>query len=243
MIKLKDVYTIEGTKMDLGAFVLADSWFPEEDIDCLYQSEVLQKLIEDGRIEVRRLIYESTDGYRYAAMHTVWFDQKPVFIVQQAGRSGRDHFQRWVTDRPTYNELVAYLLSFCERRDIYDVADPEKLLYEEEVFYFYGNYFGNQFGIAQEPQRKVLILEYRTISLNQKPDLYAVFLPMADTKPLPAYIRRGGFVMEFLRELSREELDEENSRINLVNDETGYHRGHLYQKCEAAPEGTFVQPV
>lgn len=243
MITLSQVYALPATKIPLTQFVLADTWFKATDLDFLYDGEVLQGLEADGRLEVLQLIYESADGYRYAAMYTVWLDKSPVFIVQQAGRGGQDYFNRWVTDEKGYLELLAYLQEFSASPRVEDVASPDKPLYEEAVFHFYGSYFGDKFGFPQEPRRKVLLMETRNILSTVDANSVLVLLNKADTVPLPSLIRRHDSVFEHVRQLTREELDADNPRINLHNDASGVDRVYLFRPCPNPPQGAVIQSV
>lgn len=150
MIKYKDIYAIEGVTLALTDWVIDDAWFPEIDATSRF-SEVLEQLQQDNRLVVKQVVYKNFDGERYAAMHTLWFDGKPMAIVQDAGRGGRDYKQRWVTDVKTYGEALAYLLLLS--LELNDVIDPEELVYEEHVCSFYGSDFSKTLGFENEIAR------------------------------------------------------------------------------------------
>jgi hypothetical protein len=62
----------------------------------------------DERMEWREHAYVDFDGRRIWELASIWFDGKPVVIVQRAGREGRDHHQRFIVDADAYWELVRY---------------------------------------------------------------------------------------------------------------------------------------
>ena len=53
------------------------------------------------------------DFRRFWRLASVWFDEKPVMIIQNAGREGDDHSARFVTDAETYRAMVSYLASLA----------------------------------------------------------------------------------------------------------------------------------
>lgn len=68
------------------------------------------------------------DGYRVWKLASLWLDDKPFMVIQEAGRGGRDHSQKFITDIETYKACVDYLQSFCpvvnpEYLDIYNQDD------------------------------------------------------------------------------------------------------------------------
>lgn len=145
-MKLKTVYTLPATHVALTDWVLRDDWFLEiPDVNNRI-SDVLEELEKEGRLKVKCLVDVYIDYRRYAAMHTVWFDELPVFVVQNAGREGNDHFNRWVTDLPRYVQLLNYLQSKIPLEGYSEAVDPEKEVFPEEIFYFYGTDFSGQLG-------------------------------------------------------------------------------------------------
>lgn len=145
-MKVKTVYTLPATPIALTDWVLRDDWFPEISVTSNLGTDVLEELEKEGRLKVKCLVDFYIDYRRYAAMHTVWFDELPVFIVQNAGREGDDHFNRWVTDLPRYLQLLGYLQSKIPLEIRFEATDPEKEVFPEEIFRFYGMDFSDQVG-------------------------------------------------------------------------------------------------
>jgi len=89
MLEIKELYNLPYKALSLTDWVLRDDWFPElsASLTC-FNSEVLEVLQAEARLQVRELVNVYGDGYRVTEMHTLWFDGEPVFIVQNAGRGG-----------------------------------------------------------------------------------------------------------------------------------------------------------
>jgi len=51
------------------------------------------------------------DARRFWRLAAVFLDNRPVMVIQNAGREGDDHAARFITDVVAYNELVHYLAS------------------------------------------------------------------------------------------------------------------------------------
>lgn len=246
MMKISKIFELPSQELKLEDWVLRGDWFPElPDPHRLESSEVLAVLAAEGRLAVKQLVYLYVDGSRDASMHTLWFDGTPVAIVQNAGRSGRDHQRRWVTNGPVFLALEQYLVSKMLSDEDLDVVDPESEVYEEEFLCFYGNDFTAQFGIELEPRRQdVLLLPVtRGVMASYNDDRhYLAQLP--ENAPEPAeYLRRGAFVLRRVREFSREELEQENPRINMIADANGYERTLLYVLHPRPSGEVFVQPI
>lgn len=94
--------------------------------------------IENPRIEIRIIKEFWFDSRRFWRLATVWFDNKPVMVIRNAGREGDDHASRFVTDIILYREMVAYIqtiipISFTEK--IEDEVTPDTDIIELETFY------------------------------------------------------------------------------------------------------------
>ena len=100
--------------------------------------------IATTRVEVRFLKDWSFDGRRVWQLATVWFDDGPVMIIQNAGREGDDHAERFITDVDRFTSMCSYLKSL-----IPICADaPERVGFTEEITgltEFYGNELDGSF--------------------------------------------------------------------------------------------------
>lgn len=80
-------------------------------------------------------------GRRIWRLATVWLDERPVMVIQNAGREGDDHVKRFITDSMAFLEMFIYLRSLA-RQDVPDcnaVAAAEEI---EGLDAFYGHKLG-----------------------------------------------------------------------------------------------------
>ena len=151
-------------------------------------------------------------------MYSLSFKGTPIALIQEAGRGGRDHFNRWVTAPDLFNEMCMYLIGKLHLRTPSDVVDAQKEIYPEEIFQFYGNYFGDEFGYPAESKMNgfTVIQNHRGLIPDMPPNylLVTAFAKYSDV--MPVYIRRGAFVMQRVRPVSEEELAR-NTRVREVS--------------------------
>jgi len=69
------------------------------------------KMRPNERVEIRVHRHHQWDHRRFWRLASVWFDGKPVMVIQNAGREGDDHRMRYVTDHETYAQMVGYLMT------------------------------------------------------------------------------------------------------------------------------------
>lgn len=244
MIKLSTVYTFPAQPIKLADWLLRADWFPEvEALEWSLSTEILETLDAEGRLSIRRVFHHDCgDSYRYAEMHAVWFDDKPVMLVQNAGRSGDDVKRRWITDRNGFEAICHYLrqhLGTTVNDD--DVYDPDSLVYEEDILELYGVDFGTAVGYPSEPAKEGLMLLGKAHEFFEKGDSTLYF---AMAKPgfgeMPQYIRRGGYVMTLVRELSAEDY-QDRPNFREVCEKDGYTQLFWYQHCERPADATIVK--
>lgn len=102
--------------------------------------------IETDRVEMKLLKDHCFDGRRTWALATVWFDGNPVMVIQNAGREGDDHAERFITDKDKFDEMCAYIRGLIPReydRTQEDVFDKDADI--PELTYFYGNSLYGEF--------------------------------------------------------------------------------------------------
>lgn len=86
------------------------------------------------RMIVRSVHDHSFDGNRGWNLQAVYLDERPVMICQSAGRSGKDHQDRFIVDAGAFGELVGYLASLdTGNSDFIDLDEPKAALTD-----FYG---------------------------------------------------------------------------------------------------------
>lgn len=69
----------------------------------------LSRKLNNERVEIRVLKHVDFDQRRYWRLATVWLDDRPVMVIQNAGREGDDHSARFITDRDAFYEMLAYV--------------------------------------------------------------------------------------------------------------------------------------
>lgn len=87
------------------------------------------------------------DGRRFWRLVSVWFDNNPVMILQNAGREGDDSVDRIITDKKHFTLMMAHILSlFRFKQDdefIEDLQDPDEDY--PTLTEFYGNSLNGKF--------------------------------------------------------------------------------------------------
>jgi len=61
------------------------------------------------RAKIGFVKFHHTDVRRFWALGVVSFDDKPVMIIQNAGREGDDHAKRFLLDPELYRDMLCYL--------------------------------------------------------------------------------------------------------------------------------------
>lgn len=108
-----------------------------------------EELIETKRIEFKILKNHCFDGRRIWTLATVWFDNHPIMIIQNAGREGDDHIERYITDKKRFNLMIDHLHELSPPllfppfgAEIEEISDSEPI---EGLSYFYGNHLDGEF--------------------------------------------------------------------------------------------------
>jgi len=61
------------------------------------------------RIKHKIVHHHGVDYRRYWELGTLWFDDKPVGVIQRAGREGDDHKDEYFTDIECYLEMIKFI--------------------------------------------------------------------------------------------------------------------------------------
>lgn len=91
------------------------------------------------KISIKEHCYHNFDGRRYWKLSSVWYEDKPVMIIQNAGREGDDHAKRFITDIELYSTMVDYLLTLQNKPQIRErdvISDDVDM---PELTNFYGH--------------------------------------------------------------------------------------------------------
>lgn len=76
-------------------------------------------------------------GFAFWRLGTVWFEDKPVMIIQNNGYHGFEHVLRTITDEVRYKKMIKYILRFVDVQEVEDLAEPDE--YSANVSSFSGN--------------------------------------------------------------------------------------------------------
>lgn len=83
----------------------------------IFELEGISFDIEDERnerIEIRIYRHKQYDDRRYWSLGGVFFNGKPVMVIQSAGREGRDYRARYITDLSQYRVMLQYIFMLAE---------------------------------------------------------------------------------------------------------------------------------
>lgn len=90
------------------------------------------------KVEVRYYKDFNFDTRRYWLLASVWFEDKPVMIIQNAGREGDDHAASFITDDAQYRAMIGHLATIQKHDDIKDRSvNPDTDI--PKLTSFYGN--------------------------------------------------------------------------------------------------------
>lgn len=121
------------------------------DLDALFCGNLLPELdqevrwyldgVNDANKRVAIHVYKEHwfDHRRFWRLAAVYFDDRPVMIIRNAGREGDDHVSRFVTDVEAYRDLVPYVNSLLpiQATQVENVVDPESDIPGLTSFYDY----------------------------------------------------------------------------------------------------------
>ena len=105
---------------------------PEVDVDWIGG-------LDNQKIEIKTIKHFDFDYRRFWALNTVWFEESPVMVIQNAGREGDDHSERFITSETLYKSMVDYLNSLINKKDcqLHDLIDENEE--RNDLIEFYGN--------------------------------------------------------------------------------------------------------
>ncbi|MFW5962150.1 MAG: hypothetical protein ACOCQR_00865 [bacterium] len=132
-----DIYNMPVIEEETGLWDLTNFYrdhFPEFEgnLGMLKQPE------GEERVVAKTHKYFSFDGRRYWRLRSVWFDNQPIMVLQNAGREGDDHAARFITNEEKYWEMIQYFhsLQHEEEEVLTDVFDESEDI--ENLVTFYG---------------------------------------------------------------------------------------------------------
>ncbi len=87
------------------------------------------------RIEIRQLAYDCPDGRRTWELDTIWFDGKPVMVVNSSGRDGDEYSERFITDGEVYAAMVRFLQEHVEGDTVTGFVKADAIIPAMTEFY------------------------------------------------------------------------------------------------------------
>jgi len=88
------------------------------------------------RLEARYYIDSCFDGERGLAFYSVWFDDQPFMLCQDAGRGNQDYNRSFLTNRAVYQEALNYLITLTPAVEPPREVDPNRNI--EDLDHYYG---------------------------------------------------------------------------------------------------------
>ncbi len=139
-MKPKELYNLQSESETNDLNLLKGMYYnhiKELDLDTYYFHDNVLEL--NTKITIKILKDFSFDHRRYWRLATVWFNNKPIMIIQNAGREGDDHSKRFITDEKMYLEMVTFIKSLLDREipEVEDLIDQNTNLIDIDTFYGY----------------------------------------------------------------------------------------------------------
>lgn len=85
------------------------------------------------------------DGRRNWCLRSIWYENHPVMIAQNAGREGDDHIKTFITDKTRYIAMIGYIEGLIKKQfnsfdhEIYDTTTD----IPELTRFYGGEYFAD----------------------------------------------------------------------------------------------------
>jgi hypothetical protein len=136
-----ELYNQPVKKKDNDLSVLAGVYFNHmPELDGIINSWELEN-IKQERIEIWYYVNHNFDHRRIWRLAAVTLDNYPFMIIQNAGREGDDHYERFITDYAVYQAAVTYIKTFAPpilfRVNECEIVDPNHDI--KNLTDFYGN--------------------------------------------------------------------------------------------------------
>lgn len=123
--------------------------FPEINFD--FDKDASATIELAGRMETRTIVDHDYDGRRGWTLQTVWFDGKPVMVVNSSGRDGNEYHERWITDGEAFGHLVSWLQTFTLRKEITGYVKADAVL--PAMTEFYGHTIHDYYDVKIQEQK------------------------------------------------------------------------------------------
>ena len=101
----------------------------------------LEGINRSTRVEVKVHKDFNFDGRRFWRLVSVWFDHRPIMVLQNAGREGDDYVGRIITEERYFNFMMNHIRSLL-RYNTSDVLDGD-LRDSNEDYQLLDDFYGN----------------------------------------------------------------------------------------------------
>ena len=134
-MKPKDFYKLPPVKILEGAEAISElrgyyyNHIPEIVDD-------LGWLTNNTRVSVKIAGYKDIDYRRYWQVAGVYFEDKPIMVIQNAGREGDDYARRFITDKEGFFAMVDYIRKLMNTEIEDRIYSPHEDI--EDLIKFYG---------------------------------------------------------------------------------------------------------
>jgi hypothetical protein len=142
-----ELYALKPTRVDFGSWHTINVHLSEADLYDLDTDEVEKT----QRMETRTIVDFDYDGRRGWTLQTIWFDKKPVMVVNSSGRDGDEYHDRWITDAGLFGELVAWLKSFVPAADLVGYAKASDKI--PAMTEFYGHTIHDYYDVERQESK------------------------------------------------------------------------------------------
>lgn len=84
-----------------------------------FEEQVASLLINKTCERIKVHVYKDHpyDQRRLWRLGVIYFDNRPVMVVQNAGREGSDHFERFIINKENYVSLLKHLINYILSND------------------------------------------------------------------------------------------------------------------------------
>lgn len=143
-----DLYNFKSDKVDYNNYHTITVHVPEID-----RWSIDGDAVEEAkRMETRYLVDRCPDGRRTWTLGSVWFDGKPVMVVNSSGRDGDEYHERWITDSEQYGQMVSWLHSLANHGEVTGYVKADSII--PAMTEFYGSTIHDFYDVARQELKK-----------------------------------------------------------------------------------------
>ena len=104
----RQIYEMPAERVELGLSHLVGFYYNHiEEISDAWRAWLAKR--SNHRVEIKFIKDFYFDHRRVWTLATVWFDKNPVMIIQNAGREGDDHAERFITNKAAYIRMIDFI--------------------------------------------------------------------------------------------------------------------------------------